>query len=86
MINLICVNDFGSPEDNLCFKIGEIYHAVGETQYSFDRWEIDYFYVFYTDYDYDREIWKELEVPTWYFMTPAEYRDKKIEEILSDTL
>ena len=84
MIKLICVNEFVSPE--LHFKIGEIYHAVGETQWRVDRWEIDYFYDFYTDYDYDREIWKELEVPTWYFMTPAEDRDRKIEEILSDTL
>ncbi len=77
MIELICVEDYQD------FKKAEIYHAV-----HLDSWTCDYDtfeeYIFYGDYDYVRDMWKEIRVDKEYFMTPAEWREKQINSILND--
>ena len=77
MIKLICIHEYKD------FIVGNIYYAVGE-----DSWcdEYDTFeeYIFYGDYDYERDMWEETRVDKYYFATPAEWRNKQIDSILND--
>jgi hypothetical protein len=76
-MELICIESF------LDFKKGSIYHSVGEDSYTCDYDTFEE-YIFYGDYDYERDIWEEIRVDKEYFVTPAEWRDKQIDSILND--
>lgn len=75
MIKLICIKSI------LDFKEGLVYHAQGEDFWE-DRYEFYEEYVFYGEYDYERDNWEEIRIDKYYFATPAEWREKQIESIL----
>ena len=76
-MELICIESF------LDFKKGSIYHSVGEDSYTYDYDTFEE-YIFYGDYDYERDMWEEIRVDKEYFLTPAKWRDKQIDSILND--
>ena len=78
MIKLICINEYGSEKDDIHFKIGETYNAITETCVRYDRYDMERYYIFYIGYD------REIEIEDYYFCTPAEWRNRQIEEILND--
>ena len=82
MAELICV---GKVEiGNTIYDIGDRVTCAGITNYKYDKYEEEFYYMFYGDYNYDLDSWDIIYITTDHFMTPAEWRDYQIDNILKD--
>ena len=84
MVKIICINEYGSEGDDIHFKVGVTYSAVDQREITYSWDDIEKVYIFYTDYDYDRDIWNQIEISDYHFCTPAEWRERQINEIIND--
>jgi hypothetical protein len=77
MIELICIHEYND------FIAGNIYYAVHKDSWT-DEYDTFEEYIFYGNFDYVRDMWEEIRVDKYHFMTPAEWREHQINSILND--
>ena len=77
MIELICIKDCDT------FKVGEKCWAVFDDKILYDRYDVEEYWVFYTDYNYEFDSTITESISKHFFATPAEWREIQMNSILN---